>query len=34
LDIIQEAMGHGTAAQTPTYLEEIDDTIVAESIEL
>lgn len=34
LDIIQEAMGHETAEQTATYLEEIDDTIVAESIEL
>ncbi|MEJ7677612.1 MAG: hypothetical protein WKG06_07040 [Segetibacter sp.] len=25
-------MGHETADQTATYLEEIDDTIVAESI--
>ena len=31
--IIKEAMGHETEIQTNTYLEEIDDSIVAKSIE-
>lgn len=31
--IIQEALGHETELQTATYLDEIDDTIVAASIE-
>jgi len=31
--IIQEALGHDTEAQTNVYLDEIDDTIVAQSIE-
>lgn len=33
LNIIQEAMGHETQLQTMTYLEEIDDTVIAKSIE-
>lgn len=31
--IIQEALGHETELQTATYLDEIDDSIVASSIE-
>lgn len=33
ISIIQEAMGHETELQTMTYLDEIDDSIVAQSIE-
>jgi integrase/recombinase XerD len=33
ISIIQEAMGHETELQTMTYLDEIDDSIVAKSIE-
>lgn len=33
IKIIQEALGHETELQTTTYLEEIDDSLVAESIE-
>jgi site-specific recombinase XerC len=33
LNIIQEAMGHETQLQTMTYLEEIDDSVVAKHIE-
>ena len=32
ISIIKEAMGHETEFQTNTYLEEIDDSIVAEAI--
>ncbi len=31
--IIQEAMGHETQLQTMTYLDEIDDSVIAKSIE-
>ena len=31
--IIQEALGHETEMQTMTYLEEMDDSIIANSIE-
>lgn len=33
VSIIQEALGHETDLQTTTYLDEIDDTIVAKMIE-
>lgn len=33
VSIIQEALGHETELQTTTYLDEIDDTIVAKMIE-
>lgn len=33
INIIQEAMGHETQLQTMTYLEEIDDSVIADSIE-
>ena len=33
VSIIQEALGHETELQTATYLDEIDDTIVAKMIE-
>ena len=33
LNIIQEAMGHETQLQTMTYLDEIDDSLIAKSIE-
>lgn len=33
LNIIQEAMGHETQLQTMTYLEEIDDSLIAKKIE-
>lgn len=33
INIIQEAMGHETQLQTMTYLEEIDDSVVADRIE-
>ena len=33
VSIIQEALGHETELQTATYLDEIDDTIVAKTIE-
>jgi len=33
MSIIQEAMGHETQLQTMTYLDEIDDSIIAKSIE-
>lgn len=33
LNIIQEAMGHETQLQTMTYLEEIDDSVIAKQIE-
>jgi len=31
--VIKEALGHETDGQTAVYLEEIDDTVVARSIE-
>ena len=33
MSIIQEAMGHETQLQTMTYLDEIDDSIIAQNIE-
>lgn len=33
MNIIQEAMGHETQLQTMTYLDEIDDSLIAKSIE-
>jgi integrase len=33
LSIIQEALGHETELQTMTYLEDLDDSIIANSIE-
>ena len=33
MSIIQEAMGHETQLQTMTYLDEIDDSVIAKSIE-
>ena len=33
LNIIQEALGHETETQTMTYLDELDDSIIANSIE-
>ncbi len=33
VSIIKEALGHETELQTTTYLEEIDDSIIAKSIE-
>lgn len=33
VSIIQEALGHETELQTMTYLEDLDDTIIASSIE-
>lgn len=33
LAIIQEALGHETELQTMTYLDDLDDTIIAKSIE-
>ncbi|MEP6595931.1 MAG: tyrosine-type recombinase/integrase [Ginsengibacter sp.] len=33
LSIIQEALGHETELQTMTYLDDLDDTVVAKSIE-
>ncbi len=32
LAIIQEALGHKTELQTMTYLDDLDDTIIAKSI--
>ena len=33
VSIIQEALGHETELQTMTYLDDLDDTIIANSIE-
>ncbi len=33
INIIQEALGHETESQTMTYLEELDDSVIANSIE-
>jgi integrase len=33
ISIIKEAMGHETELQTNTYLEELDDSIISQSIE-
>ena len=33
MNIIQETMGHETQIQTMTYLDEIDDSVIAKSIE-
>ena len=33
INIIQEALGHETELQTMTYLDDLDDSIIADSIE-
>jgi len=33
VSIIQEALGHETEMQTMTYLDDLDDSIIAKSIE-